>query len=325
MRMRRFIINVFLLLSFLLAGINPLSAEEAMKSITNVTQFNLLPNLYNPAFTGSNEFFRIRLAGRLQTVGLENYPKNFLVTADSPFQLGKSSFGAGITLSKLNYHNCSNFLISAQGSYHFKVGKGFLSPGLNLGYFHSRFESQWTPEIPEPGENDEEDTEGTLSSNINEKVKGDRFDVGLGLAYFTENFRIGASLLHLNSPRIRDRKLSSTLYFESGGNIELKPTLLSLQPSLLVTTDFSSFHGEISLGSTIKNFLNIGVAYRLREAVGIMAGINYKNFVLGYAYDIPAGRLSKGSKGSHELVLGYRFPLDISKKSPYSQKSIRLM
>lgn len=305
-----------------------------MKALSELTQFHLTPSLYNPAYTGNSEFLRIRLVGRLQTVGDEQYPKNFLGTADAPLQIGKSIIGAGISISKLNYDLYSNFLLDAQGSYHFKVGKGFISAGINVGYFHTRFDTDELTQIANKhnynnaitrDESREETDDESTDTNIAKRIKGDRFDVGLGIAYFTNHFRIGASLLHLNSPKITDKKLPSVLYFESGGNIELKSTLLSLQPSVLLSTDFTDFHGEISLGTIIKNILNVGIAYRLREAVGVMAGITYKNFVFGYSYDIPAGRLTKGSKGSHELVLGYQFRLDFSKKNPYSQKSIRIM
>lgn len=324
--MRWWIINISVWVLFAFASFLSLRAENEMKAMTELTQFNLSPSLYNPAYTGDVDFLRVRLAGRLQSVGLEKYPKNFFASVDVPFQIGRSNIGAGITVSKLNYDVYSNFVVDAQGSYHFKVGSGFFSAGLNLGYFHTRFDSELIADSSEDAAPEgEENHPDSSETGFEERIKGDRFDIGLGLAYFTKDFRIGVSILHLNSPRVSDRKLSRVLYFESGGNIELKPALLSLQPSVLFSTDFSDFHGEISLGATIKNILNLGVAYRLREAVAVMAGISYKNFMFGYSYDLPAGRLTKGSKGSHELVVGYQFKLDFSKKSPYSQKSIRIM
>ncbi|MDE6018884.1 MAG: type IX secretion system membrane protein PorP/SprF, partial [Muribaculaceae bacterium] len=68
-----------------------------------------------------------------------------------------------------------------------------------------------------------------------------------------------------------------------------------------------------------------GFAYRWNEAVSINIGAEFKNFILGYAYDIPTTRILKASSGSHELMIGYKMKLDFSGKNRNKHRSIRLM
>ena len=48
------------------------------------SQYWALPAYYNPAATGEIDFVRIRGGARMQWLGIDNAPKSFLVTADSP-------------------------------------------------------------------------------------------------------------------------------------------------------------------------------------------------------------------------------------------------
>ncbi len=68
-----------------------------------------------------------------------------------------------------------------------------------------------------------------------------------------------------------------------------------------------------------------GIAYRWDDAISVNLGAEFKNVLLGYAYDIPTSRILKASSGSHEIVVGYRLKLDFSGKNRNKHRSIRLM
>ena len=93
----------------------------------------------------------------------------------------------------------------------------------------------------------------------------------------------------------------------------------------MVKTDFSVFSAEITARARYNKFLSFGVGYRWKEAVMIMAGAEYKNFFVGYAYDYPLSAIAKASSGSHELLVGYKMKIDLSGKNKNKHRSIRIM
>jgi hypothetical protein len=96
-------------------------------------------------------------------------------------------------------------------------------------------------------------------------------------------------------------------------------------PSVLVKTDFTFTRIDVTARVRYKKFLTAGVAYRHDDAVSAMLGAEFKGFFIGYSYDYPLTAISKASSGSHELVLGYNFKLNLSDKNKNKHKSIRIM
>lgn len=145
--------------------------------------------------------------------------------------------------------------------------------------------------------------------------------------------------MHLTAPTVKmeiegsestetlqyETNLNRTLYFDAGGNIALRNTLFLLQPSLLMMTDFSKLSAALTLRATYNRFLFVGIGYRWDDAVSIMAGAEFKNFFIGYAYDYPTSSIAKVSSGSHEIVAGFRLKIDMSGKNRNKHRSIRIM
>lgn len=301
------------------------------------TQVDHLSSLYNPSMAGNSEYLRINLGGRFQDVGIEDYARNFIGVIDLPIEISSKYIGAGVAVSKLNCGGYSNFVVDALGNYQIKLKKGTFAFGVDIGWIQSRFTGE--PETIAPEEGDSYQPMEVNDDLTSFKTKGNALDIGVGISYKTNSFNIGIAVMHLNSPSIKMRegdgastlnynflnKLPATLYFSADGNIAIPQTLFTLQPALFIASDFKRFCSEIKLESTYSKWLNFGLAYRLNDAVSAMLGISFKNIFIGYAYDIPAGHFSQGSKGSHELVLGYRIKLGFDKKHIYSRRSIRIM
>lgn len=298
------------------------------------SQFRALPTLYNPANTGDTDFLRIRGGARLQWLGVTNAPKSFVATGDSPFQISTHRIGAGVVFSQESLGLFSNLLVSAQGSYKFKILKGNLGIGIQVGYYNSRFRGS-DVYIP-----DDDDYHQPADPSIpKQDVTGNAFDMSLGVNYTHRYFHIGLSGMHLLNPKIKmtiegsestesqqyRTELPRTFYFEGGGNIRLQNSLFELQPALLIATDISSFSADITMSATYNKFINFGIGYRWDDAVSVMIGAEYKNFFLGYAYDYPLSALSKATAGSHEIVAGYQLKLNFSGKNKNKHRSIRIM
>lgn len=266
---------------------------------------------------------------------------NLLVGAQGSykFQIKKSRLSVGIQLGY--YHTKfkgSELVIDNSGGNN--GGDPDLSPGnpgeLNPdAFFFTREEGEETPPEDTGGEESPYDPDDLPTHD----VKGGAFDISIGIRYELPNFYVGISGAHLTSPSIRlttdgesssdsrylENKLKATLYFETGGNIPIHNSLISLQPSLFLGSDFSKIDGIVEMRATYNQLVTFGVDYRYNRAVGVMAGISIKNFFLGYAWEYDYTREARRSTGNHEIVLGYNFKLDIGGKNLFSHRSIRLM
>ena len=170
-------------------------------------------------------------------------------------------------------------------------------------------------------------------------VKAGTVDFSVGVRYEHPFFYVGVAGHHLTNPTLKlttegnsstdsrylEYKIPASLYFDAGGNIPIPNSLFTLQPSLQIATDFSDFTSVIEMRSTYNQRVTFGVDYRWNKAVGVMAGFSLKNFFIGYAWEYDYTASAKRSTGNHELVLGYQFKLDMSGKSLFSHRSIRIM
>lgn len=173
----------------------------------------------------------------------------------------------------------------------------------------------------------------------NEDIGAGVFDLALGVRYQHPKFYAALSVLHLTNPKMKmgregdaatDRyyiqsHLPMTMYFEAGGNIRINNSLISLQPSLVVASDFSDFTGVAEMRATYNEKVTFGLNYRYNRAAGVVAGLSMKNFYIGYAWEYDYQGHPKGSTGNHELVLGYQFKMNMGGKSMFRQRAIRIM
>lgn len=298
-------------------------------------QYWAVPTFYNPAYLGQKEFVRIRLGANLQWLGIKRAPQSYIVTADMPVKLGKKQrMGVGVTGMMESIGLYGNTWVSAQASYQFRVLKGVLSVGIQPAYYNTKFKGSEVY-IPEGDDYHQPDDEALPK----EDVAGQAFDLSAGISYTHKYFSVGISALHILEPKIElsednasdteTTQFSATvprqMYFMADGNIPIKNSLFSLQPSLLVRTDFSNFSAEVTLRSTFKQFISFGLRYRWKDALSAMIGAEFKNFFLGYAYSYPLSPLNRASSGSHEIVAGYMVKLNFGDKNKNKHRSIRIM
>lgn len=302
---------------------------------TQLTQYWEMPTYYNPGATGSTDFLRIRGGARLQWIGINNAPKSFLGIVDMPFTIfGKQKFGTGLMLQQESYGLFSNLDISAQISYKLKIFKGELGIGIQVAYLSQKFQGS---KIEIPGDDDYHS--GADDAIPQQDLQGKSIDFSAGLYYTHKYFWVGASAKHILEPKIsmsiegsesnENKEFESVaernFYFMGGCNIPIKNTLIELQPSIMVKTNFNNMTAELTTRGTYNKFLSLGVGYRWKDAVMIMAGAEFKNFFLGYSYDYPLSAIAKVSHGSHEIIAGYKLKIASGTKNKNKRKSIRIM
>ncbi|MCM1117208.1 MAG: PorP/SprF family type IX secretion system membrane protein [Pseudoflavonifractor sp.] len=120
--------------------------------------------------------------------------------------------------------------------------------------------------------------------------------------------------------------VARTLYFTAGGNIPIKDTLFEVMPSVMAAYDLSSEWTAIATARLRYNkMFTAGLSYRYRDGVALHLALEIKNFYIGYTYEYPLSDISKASSGSHEILAGYAFKLNLGDKNRNRQKSIRLL
>ena len=323
--------------ALLLAALAALLPESGLaQNDVQFTQYWAVPTVYNPAYSGQTDDIRIRLGGRMQWLGIHNAPKSFLGTADMAVKLGKKQrLGVGVNAVSETLGLFNNLFIGAQASYRFRFLKGTWSVGVQPAYYSSKFKGSKV-ELPD----DDDYHQGTDQAIPTNDVAGNAFDISAGVMYSHKYFNVGVSCLHILEPKVEYNRegqettseeevysvpLTRQMYFTADGNIPIKNSLFSLQPSLLVRTDFANFSAEATMRATYKKFLSFGLGYRYKDAVSAMIAAEFKNFFLGYSYDYPTSAISKASSGSHEVVLGYKVKLNYGEKNKNKQRSIRIM
>ena len=249
------------------------------------TQYYMVPGYYNPSAIGNTDYIHITLGSRAQWVGIKHAPLSFVGLADMPFKFLNKRFATGVSINQTSMGLYSGLNASAQLAYKHRLFGGTLSGGFQVGLVNEKFKGS---EIIEIGGEEADDAIPKTD------VSGNALDLGVGLYYQHKYWWAGISATHLTEPSVEMKaegneedlyifEAGRTYYFMAGGNIPIKNTLFELQPSVFVKTDFNLFQAEATMRVRYNKFITGGVAYRHNDAVSLVAGVEIKNFVVGYS------------------------------------------
>ncbi len=332
--------SIFRLLILTVLGAMAAVCPQGLSAQTDaqLTQYYQVPTLYNPAAVGSaGDFISIRAAGRLQWVGIDGAPKTFLGTANMPFKLFNKRFGAGIVVQQESIGLYKSLNFAAQLGFKFKKFGGEFTGAIQFGLYDQRFNGS---DVYIPDQDDFH--QGTDDAIPTTDIHGSALDLGAGLYFNAPKWYAGISMTHLSSPTIKmggendgstqgsqqniyEFKAPRTLYFTAGCNIPLKNTLFELMPSMLAKTDFTNTTAEITARARYNKFISFGIGYRWDDAVVATIAAEIKNFFIGYSFDYATSSIHSASSGSHEIVVGYSYKLNLGEKNRNRHRSIRIM
>lgn len=291
------------------------------------TQYREAQMYTNPAFAGMREGICLNGLLRQQWAGFKDYengenaaPESYLITIDSPIKILHGGLGGAIIQDKATY-NWNDISLLLSYSFHAELSIGTIGIGVG-GVLNNR-----SIDGTKYRAVDEEDLL-LLKTN-----QGDmRFDASLG-AFFqsVDNYYVGISFTNLLKSRFvkldpnGDGVITTdrTLYVTAGYSYILPyDPRFEIMPSFLLQSDFISTQYNISATVNYNSRFWGGLNYRLQESVGVMVGLSYKDFRIGYAYDLNTKRL--GVPGSHEISLNYCFKIKTD-RSKTSYKNTRYL
>ncbi len=284
------------------------------------TQYREAQMFYNPAFAGMREGICVNGLMRQQWAGFKDYyngenaaPEDYLITIDSPIKLLHGGLGAAIIQDKATYY-WNNISLLLSYSFHTELSIGSLGIGVggelkNLTIDGSKFRMV------------DEGDDILLKSS-----QGDmRFDANLGVFFRSNNnYYIGLSLtnllkttfIKLDTDGEGHISTDRTLHIIGGYNYILpSDPRFEIEPSILIQSNFISTQYNITATVNYNSRFLVGLNYRVQESIGAIVGMRYKDFKIGYSYDVNTKSLSV--PGSHEISLNYCFKIkgDHSKTS----------
>jgi len=300
----------FLLITFLFVGTAKAQQDQTY------SQYMFVSQVYNPGFTGSRNAICVGGIMKQQWVGLEGAPINYAFSIESPVKFLRGGLGGTIITDKIGPFNSTS--VKLNYSYHKKIGEAVLGIGLGLGLVNNKVDfSYFNVSGDDP----------LLTST--EEETGMIFDIDAGL-YFqkADRWYLGISSTHLNEGSMEIAGGKTTLgraYYATAGyhlHLERMPKLV-FSPSAFVAYS-SNAPVLINAGviATYNKLFWMGVVYKHQNGIGAMAGVNYKNISVGYAYDVNTTPFKTG--GSHEIRLTYCFKLEIE-KAKRSYKNTRYL
>ena len=295
-------------------------------------QYMYLPTAYNPAAVGEGDLMKVAGMHRMQYVDITNAPMSTWFSFSSPFVVRKTSHGAGVRFLNDRYGLFTTQSLYAQYAYRQKLGKGYLSVGVDLGFVNVGFKGD-SVNLSQMG--DEYHDANDQAIPVGSK-SGMKFDMGLGLYYTTPTWWVGASYSHLTRPEIdwsdgangsqQVVTLVGTMYVTGGYRFRLKNYReWVLTPSAMVMSDFASWDVNLTLMCDYKDRYRWGLGYRIMGSVNILLGIDIiSGLQLGYSCELPTNKLLLESYGSHEIYLAYGFDI-LKPKRTNKYKSIRYL
>ncbi|MBI1286871.1 MAG: type IX secretion system membrane protein PorP/SprF [Flavobacteriales bacterium] len=276
---------------------------------------NMFNRLYaNAGYAGSNNGICANALHRQQWVGFNGRPITTLINVDGTVKVLHGGVGISILSDKLGAQYSGGVKLSY--AYRHTLGPGTIGVGVDVGFLYNTLDGSQLDPIQEGDPN-----------IVNSKSSGIAPDLGVGVYYHTDNLYAGISANHLIGPTIKFEQ-GSTLskytvarhyYAMAGYTWHLPNPDWALNPSIFLKTDAASVQFDINVRALWRNMVWAGVSYRIDDAVGVMAGVQIKQFRVGYSYDITTSGLNKYSSGSHEIMLGYCYKL----KSPVANQRYR--
>ncbi len=311
------------------------------------TQFNASPLIVNPAFTG-NFSGRMRASAvyRDQWRSVTVPFKTIAVSVDAPIVSDLTIddyLAAGIQLynDRAGDANLSNLSALASVTYHKFLGAGAnkaLSVGFQGGYTQKSFD------LTRVYFSDEFDggqfQPGTTGSTLNPKTDYFVFNAGISWAHAVgEKFSyvLGVGANNLNQPREtfdRQQKADVGLAMRYNGQVgaiayvsdrfSLRPAFLYQQQAnateMIAGNEFHLIVGDPEF-KAFTTAVFLGGWYRFDDAAMVTAGLEYKGFRLGLAYDYTVSSLKNNARstGGFELALTWIAPdpLDFARKLIY--------
>ena len=311
------------------------AVKEGKSQDIHFTQFYASPLTLNPALTGVFDGdWRVSANYRNQWRAIGGYPfTTFSFGWDRPIRIYSEQVNVGIVVlhDQSGVVNLTTNRFYGNISYLKKIGRNTLALGIQPGYVTEGYD------ISKYSFNEQFDlgnTESMFNTSLNNYETGYKnsiafFDLNAGLLWncrLSKSFtpQIGYTLFHINRPNRSFKNLKSdTTEFGMRNVIEARAIIsLGQQTRVIphILTMFEKGASEALCGGNFEQDLSnpvfktvyAGAMFRYGwngtfDASSAIVGVKWKNFDLGFSYDINVSSLKKATnmRGAWEVSLIY--------------------
>ncbi len=286
----------------------------------NFSQFMFYGLTLNPGVAGNENAVCATAANRSQWTGFGKEegtkvaPRTYFVSAMLPIKILRGGLGLVVMQDALGHEKTT--AVRFGYAYQRNVGFGKLGIGAQVEFNNRAIDfSKLKPAGEDP-----------LLGQLGAKESDMLIDFSLGVFYrVPDKYFIGVSGLHLiqtkGKPLVElsgsslSMKLDRTFFITGGyeftfpGNPDFQ-----LIPSAVIQTNLSTLQVDVNALLKIKELFWLGAGYRLNESAIVLLGVQYKDFKIGYSYDINVSSLGLPIYGgTHEIMVNYCFKLELDK------------
>ena len=284
-----------------------IGAKAGAQQLMTSSLYDLQGGLHNPATAGVSQHTTIGASYRSMWSGIEGSPATAMIFGSA--YLEKAKLGLGAYLYNDVTGPTSRKGIQTSYAYHIPLEKGAtFSVGLEARFQQFAIDKAM---IQDAIGND------PVYAGAGNRFKG---DAGLGVAYTSKKFQLGASVSQLvqskldiysgSLTRSEEARLYRHFYLHGSYNWQVDANT-KIIPNFLVIY-LPNAPTEFQAGARVehRDLFWWGLSLRARQSWMLSAGVKVqKKLTLGYAFDIYSTPLSVFDKGpnAHEILLRYDF------------------
>lgn len=308
------------------------------------TQYFLVPESLNPAFTGTLMTGYTGLIHRSQWPNENRRIDTEYAFVNSP--IGRErEMGLGLTILNQREVFTDYNYIQINGAYSYNVNLNDMwrfRLGIEAGYGRKNFNFSSLLLEDQINGNDGSTNGGTVDPSIlNSNDQIGFFDISSGILLYTDKAWFGASLKHLNKPDIAFTDYAAVplelfLSLHGGYSLSLNESRMSFFPdetNVLLTANYmrQAEYNRLDFGTALdlQPFI-IGVLAATNPegksdnshfltSVNLFGSIQLDRFVLGYSYDVNTSQMGN-TQGVHELSITWQIGRECSSCDNYLVK-----
>jgi len=279
------------------------------QQLPQITQYMNNNYAINPAVAGMYDYYQVNTSIRNQWVGVNDAPRTTVISI-----YGKHSnhVGIGGTLYNDVTGPTSRSGGSASYTYAFSLtSKMKLSLALQGGFTQFKIIKSGlvVEEMADPILGGGDIVRVMPDATFGLNLSGDKWYIGAAIPQLLSS---ELKLMELKDTIVQNGKLASHIYVLGSYIFDINPAI-SIEPSFFLRS-VAGAKTQIDFGikSEYKELFWLGMNYNMNNdlsSIAALLGYNINDrFNIGYSYGMPSTATSNYYSGSHEFMLGVRFP-----------------
>lgn len=293
-------LHKYIILFVLLLGLLDMSAQQ----FHNSTQYLINPYALTPTLAGYTGYSEAFLNYRNDWVGIKGSPSTFSASGFGNIYQEKMWLGGEIMTDKTDILS----VFKANLSYTYKL-QAENEQHIYFGIWTTFYQASVNT-----GNGVGIDPNDPVIQNKN-KINSSAFNAGFGINYNWRNLNLGFSMPSLfgaNDEYVTGSafkyQVQRQFQFYASNLFQFNDTWQLQAFGVVQKTNNEPTNIEISVMGIYSGRIWTGLLYRNGGVLAInIGGHIYKGMVFNYSYEIGTSGINKGSGGSHQITIGYRF------------------